>query len=205
MAIDSTPEVWADGPRPPKGRCLVSVELDTVKRDFALPPEGGSGAAAGHSALALSLAVSTPHREVVLSATPGAAQPGEHRVLDEHFVVDADIHEAQRWRQLADVLYGSRARSAAEASRWLLAVTSAHDTCRIAAVPLVRGGWAVLDTAERQVTVVPVTTAHRPWLLPSCLLGWLTSGGTLQELAEARLDCFAVFAVLPADSGGPAS
>ncbi|MET9221834.1 hypothetical protein ABZX65_24135 [Streptomyces sp. NPDC003300] len=200
MAMDSGSAAWADGPQPPSGRCLVSVELGmnlgvelaVTQRDMP------TASVADRPAPALSLAVRTPGRQAVLSAAPGAALPGEHRVLDEHFVVDADTHEAPKWRQLADVLYGSRSRSAGDASRWLLAVTAAHDTCRIAAVPLVRdGGWAVLDTTDRQITFVPVTTSLRPWLLPSCLLGWLTAGGTLQELAAARLDCF------PAESDAP--
>jgi hypothetical protein len=181
-------QAWAAGPQPPTGRCFVSVELSDMPGDFALWPRSRQYAV-GRPALELSLAVRTPGRQAVLSASPGAAQPGERRVLDEHFVVDADAHEAPRWRRLADVLYGSRPRSAGEAGRWLPAVTAGQDACRIAAVPLARGGWAVLDTAEGQVTVVPVTTAYLPWLLPSCLLGWLTAGGTLRELADARLEC----------------
>jgi hypothetical protein len=138
---------------------------------------------------ALSLAIRTPASHVVLRASAGAAQPGGRQVLDEHFVVNADTHREQRWLDCADVLYGSRPRSAADATRWLLAIAAEHDVCRIAAVPLVKGGWATLDTERKDIALLPVTTSRGQWLLPSCLLGWLTSGGTLGELSSAQLRC----------------
>jgi hypothetical protein len=168
-----------DGPLATE-RGFVSVERYEVARSQTVAPD------LDVRAPALSLAVSTSSGDVVLRATAGAAQPGGRQVLDEHFVVNADAHHEQRWLDCADVLYGSRARSAGEAVGWLHAVAAGRDTCRMAAVPLVKGGWAVLDTTRQQVTLLPVKTPRGQWLWPSCLLGWLTAGGTLQELVAAR-------------------
>lgn len=151
----------------------------------SLPPADPDGAPDP----ALSLAIHTPASHVVLRATAGAAQPGGRQVLDEHFVVNADTHREQRWLDCADVLYGSHPRSAGDATRWLLAIAAEHDACRIAAVPLVKGGWAVLDTEHKDIALLPVTPLRGEWLLPSCLLGWLTAGGSLSELAAAHLRC----------------
>ncbi|WP_329130155.1 hypothetical protein OG552_06080 [Streptomyces sp. NBC_01476] len=135
---------------------------------------------------ALSLAVPTPAGEILLRASVGAAHPGGPQVLDEHFVVNADARHEPGWLDCADLLYGSRPRGVSDAVHWLHSITAGRGACRMAAVPLVKGGWAVLDTVSRQVTLVPVTMPHGQWLWPSCLLGWLTAGGDLQDLTAAR-------------------
>jgi hypothetical protein len=171
---------------------FVSVEwydVATARQGSAPEPPTTGGAGPGATDPGLSLTVRTSASHVVLRASAGASQPDGHQVLDEHFVVNADTHREQRWLDCADVLYGSRPRSAGDATRWLLAITAEHETCRIAAVPLVKGGWAVLDTEHKDIALLPVTIPRGQWLLPSCLLGWVTAGGTLGELASAQLHC----------------
>ncbi|MFC4032145.1 hypothetical protein ACFO3J_11715 [Streptomyces polygonati] len=178
--------------RQPALRGFVSVERYELPKQQPLSSTGPERAPAPPSpgfdegAPALSLAVRTPSGEVVLRATAGAAQPEGRQVLDEHFVVNADAHHEQRWLDCADVLFGSRARAVGEATGWLRAISAGRAACRMAAVPLVKGGWAVLDTTQQQVTVLPVTTPRGQWLWPSCVLGWLTAGGSLQELMSAK-------------------
>lgn len=192
MTSDHGWTVRADGAEPATAGYFVSVEQRDARSPCPPAAPSTDGAPAAGPALALDVRTASAH--TVLRASPGSAQPGEPAVLDEHFVVNADTRTAPRWRECADVLYGSRARSSGEATRWLLAVASPHRTCRIAAVPLVRGGWAVLDTGRQEVVALPLpgTASGRPWLLPSCLLGWLTAGGTLPELLTARVECFPV-------------
>ncbi|WP_405579266.1 hypothetical protein [Streptomyces sp. NBC_01190] len=170
-------------------RGFVSVERYEVTRARKHPPGGGCGL--DGRVPALSLAVGTTAGQVVLRATPGAAEPGGRQVLDEHFVVDADAHDSgarldRAWLDCADVLYGSRPRSPGDAIRWLTGIAAGRDTCRMAAVPLTKNGWAALDTARQEVTLLPVDTPHGHWLWPSCLLGWLTAGGKLQDLVAVR-------------------
>ena len=184
MAVDGGSGAEAVIAEPPAVRCFVSVELLD-----AAPSLADTAAPSGEPAVALSLAVRAPHREAVLRASAGASQPGGPEVLDEHFVVNADGSHPPRWLDCADVLYSSRVRSTEAASRWLFGIAAARNECRIAAAPLARGGWAVLDPTGKQVALIPVAAPGREWLLPSCLLGWLTAGGTLDELTSAQLAC----------------
>ncbi|WNI14732.1 hypothetical protein [Actinacidiphila sp. ITFR-21] len=185
MVSDRSSSARADDAVPAAARGFVSVERYELPPSRTartpLPPDDAFAAAP-----ALSVAVRTPSGGVLLRATAGAARPGGPRVLDEHFVVDADVHREQRWLDCADVLCGSRTRGAGDAAGWLRRIAAGRSGCRMAAVPLAKGGWAVLDTARQQVTVLPVDTPRGQWLWPSCLLGWLTAGGSLQELASVR-------------------
>jgi hypothetical protein len=188
MSCDSasgTPVTEPDGDSPSAVRCFVSVERYEGPAATRTTPAAGEPAFDAR-APALSLAVGTPSGQVLLRATVGAARPGGRQVLDEHFVVNADAHHDTAWLDCADVLYGSRPRPVGDAIRWLRAIVSGRSACRMAAVPLAKDGWAVLDTARQEVTLLPVATPGGQWLWPSCLLGWLTAGGTLQELASVR-------------------
>ncbi|MYS19194.1 hypothetical protein GA0115240_10614 [Streptomyces sp. DvalAA-14] len=181
MVSDRTSAARTDDEQQPAVRCFVSVERYEVPRTRPSPGREFDGRAP-----ALSLAVHTPSGDVVLRATEGAARPEGRQVLDEHFVVNADAHHEQRWLDCADLLLGSRARPVGDAIGWLRAISAGRAACRMAAVPLAKGGWAVLDTARQQVTLLPVTTPRGQWLWPSCLLGWLTAGGSLHELMSAK-------------------
>lgn len=143
----------------------------------------------------LSLTVGLPSGGCVLVARAGLADPREGyprvghpregRVLDEHFAVDADVCRERPWLDCADVLYASRPRSAARAERWLTSTVSVHRGCRLAAVPLLHGGWAALVSGDRRVAVLSAGVRGEPSLLPSCLHGWLVSGGSPPELGFA--------------------
>jgi hypothetical protein len=153
----------------------------------------GTGEAEQHAvpdpATVLELSVDLARARTALRATAGPAEPGGRTVLDEHFVVGADGGHEARWLDLADVLYASRPRTQEAAVAWLRTVAARHGSCRIAVAPLHGGGSAVLDPEKGHVAVLPVAAPGRQWLLASCLLGWLTAGGTLQELSGARLTC----------------
>jgi hypothetical protein len=114
------------------------------------------------------------------SPLPGAS--------DEHFAVDADSGEKRRWRECADVLYGTRPLPLDAACARLRAMAADHPGSRLTAVPLEDGGWAVAS-GPNGCRIVLRRHAGRPdparvdWsLLPSCLHGWLVTGNSLREL-----------------------
>lgn len=106
---------------------------------------------------------------------------------DEHFAVDADMCTEVRWPACADVLHSRHPRPFADATLLLGDITATHPGCRLAAVPLTRGGWAVTEGTSR--TVVPL--AHRvppeQSLLASCLHAWLVAGHTLRDIEDIHV------------------
>ncbi|WP_329378455.1 hypothetical protein [Streptomyces sp. NBC_01716] len=132
----------------------------------------------------------------------GVGFGGAPAVVDEHLVVDVDACRDNCLLDCADVLQGSRAHSVPDALRRLAALTSAHPSCGIAALPLAGAGgagagagvsgWAVAGGSDRAVVLVPYGP-HLPYqasgdgsLLPSCLHAWLVAGRSLREWPYAR-------------------
>ncbi|MER5211701.1 hypothetical protein ABT063_14225 [Streptomyces sp. NPDC002838] len=122
-------------------------------------------------------------------AVPGAppSTDGPGACTDEHFAVDTDMCTEVRWPACADVLHARHPRRFADATRLLGDITATHPGCRLAAVPLTRGGWAVTERTSR--TVVPL--AHRvppeQPLLASCLHAWLVAGHTLRNIEHIHV------------------
>lgn len=144
-------------------------------RTPAAPDHGTPEACGG-----LALRVRAGGREHGLRARVGP----QRGCADEHFAVDADLCREPRWLACADVLHGRRPRSGAAAERWLARVLRSHPACRVAAVALLDGGWAVSDRAD--LLLVAHVPAERD-LLASCLHGWLTSGHALRDIDGVRL------------------
>ncbi|MCD7442612.1 hypothetical protein K4B79_30885 [Streptomyces lincolnensis] len=122
-----------------------------------------------------------------LTARVGPAADLGAPVTDEHVVADADACRERPWLTCSDVLYAGCARSPAAAVSWLEGVTAAHPGCRLAAVPLVGGGWAVLDGPGRRALFLGRRVpADRP-LLASCLHAWLVAGREVRDLDDIRV------------------
>ncbi|WP_394428855.1 hypothetical protein [Streptomyces sp. SGAir0957] len=113
-------------------------------------------------------------------ARVGPACPG----ADEHFAVDSDVCADPQWVECADVLHGRYPRPPAEAVGRLTDMVAAHPSCRVAAVPLVGGGWAVSDGTN--VLSARQVAANQP-LVASCLHGWLAAGRTLRDITDLRV------------------
>ncbi|MGW5350249.1 hypothetical protein ACWERV_06950 [Streptomyces sp. NPDC004031] len=179
--------------------------LVTVRRH---PPGTAAAPATGGLTVTLRWGV----RRVTLTATPGAAGPlgaaGAHpagprrrpTALDEHFVLDTDSRPGSPAAVYADVLTGSRLRTAAEARAWLATALARHPGAALAAVPLAEGGWAVAGAAHPGPLVLgppgpgPARGPGQHPLLPSCLHACLVlvPGATLRGLAAAAMtvtDC----------------
>ncbi|WP_167502478.1 hypothetical protein [Streptomyces malaysiensis] len=107
-------------------------------------------------------------------------------VLDEHLTVDADACADARGLDCADVLRGSRPRPAAEAVRWLAEIGPAGPGCRLAAVPLIGGGWVARGGTDPGVVALPCRVPPEQWLFVSCLHAWLVAGLPLSGMLEAH-------------------
>lgn len=121
----------------------------------------------------------------LLVARTGTAGHCWTSVLDEHLAVDADVCRDPNRLECADVLHGSP-RPAREAARWLADVWSSKPGCRLAAVPLTEGGWAVRGGTDPDVVTVPCRVPPEQWLFVSCLHAWLVAGLPLSEISAAH-------------------
>lgn len=88
--------------------------------------------------------------------------------------------------ECADVLYGSVARPAAEAVRWLADARAAGPACRLAATPLTDGGWAAAAGTDPGVVALTCRVPPEQWLFASCLHAWLVADLPLSQLIVAR-------------------
>ncbi|WP_411143339.1 hypothetical protein [Streptomyces sp. x-80] len=116
---------------------------------------------------------------------PGLAPPPDD--IDEHFAVDAESGAADRWLDCADVLHGHRPRPERAALRWAENVLTRRTGCRLAALPLPDGGWAVAERTGSRL-LLPTTAPGRPLtpmecsLVASCLHGLLVAGDVEEAL-----------------------
>lgn len=165
---------------------------------------GGPRPLTGSGAPTLRMVLAAPEGAYVVEArcegtggehaeTPPRA--GRLPSLHDHFAVDVDLCAEERWLCCADLLHGSVPRPREHAMRWVADVLAARIGCRLAALPLDDGGWAV---AERRGSREPVRRCLAPapsWcggpptaaehaLLPSCLYGWAAAGRPLRRLAS---------------------
>jgi hypothetical protein len=108
----------------------------------------------------------------------GEPPPGAP-VLDEHVAGDADACP----EPFADVLYGRRPRPAVEAARRVDELLALHPGCRVVAVPVVAGGWAVGHLRVRARLTPPGPCGVSTALFASCLHAWLVAGRSLDELS----------------------
>ncbi|MGC0328397.1 hypothetical protein RKD23_001387 [Streptomyces sp. SAI-170] len=148
-------------------RCFVSVLLTDHHRT-------------ADPGMDLVLLLRSSGRDYGLLARVGGDGPG----TDEHLAVDAEACAEPWWSACADVLYGRHPRPLAVAARWLSALMAAHPGCRVGAVPLADGGWAVTDRSG--LLLLRGVPADRP-LLVSCLHGWLTAGRRLRDIEDVRV------------------
>lgn len=135
----------------------------------------------------LTLQGTSAGRVYTFTATAGCVETAEASAPDAHFAADADACRERDWLSCADVLYASRIRPSAEAVYWLRGVTAAFPGCRLAAAPLVEGGWAVLDSASRRAVVVALDVPGDQPLLASCLYTWLVTGHDVRVLQNLRV------------------
>ncbi|WP_329314657.1 hypothetical protein [Streptomyces sp. NBC_01262] len=122
----------------------------------------------------------------LLLARAGVEDARRATVLDEHLAVDADACRDLRRLECADVLYGSVARPAAEAVRWLADARAAGPACRLAATPLTDGGWAAAAGTDPGVVALTCRVPPEQWLFASCLHAWLVADLPLSQLIVAR-------------------
>ncbi|MFE7132138.1 hypothetical protein ACFVIM_14870 [Streptomyces sp. NPDC057638] len=169
--------------------------------------------------MSLSLSMEWPVSSPTIKVSRWCARParepahagGHGPVVDEHIAVDADLCGGVSVRHCADVLYGSRPRTADEAVSWLSRVRAASPGYGLVAARLTAPGWWVA-AGRRDPHPLPVRGAtpggtggdSAPGgmggyaapggtgrdqdafpLLPSSLHAWLSTGHALAELPAA--------------------
>lgn len=124
-----------------------------------------------------------------LSSLLAAEDTSPRSVREEHFAVDLDAGWGPRWLDSADVLYGSLPRCAAEARRQFERLARAHPGCRLLALPLIEGGWAMAQGRVWHRLGYSGSAARHGGpgraeqsLVPSCVHGWLTAGHALHTV-----------------------
>ncbi|MYU50587.1 MULTISPECIES: hypothetical protein [Streptomyces] len=121
-----------------------------------------------------------------VTGPPDSARPPDD--LDEHFAVDAESGAADRWLDCADVLHGHRPRPERAALRWVENVLTRRTGCRLAALPLPDGGWAVAERTGSRRLPPSASASGRPLtpmecsLVASCLHGLLVAGDAGEAL-----------------------
>ncbi len=151
-----------------------------------------AGARAAGGGAVFGVLLETSHgRYRAWAGQAGRSAPVPATVLDEHLAVDADRCACDRWLACADVLYGSRPRSPAEAVRDLATVLARHRGCRVMAVPLAAdgghgcpGGWMAAVPGGAPLLLRCAPDVPPDPLVVSCLHGWLTTGRELSELSR---------------------